>query len=36
LPIGLQMTGKPFDEPMLLRIGDSYERDTNWWREGPA
>ena len=35
LPIGLQMTGKPFDEPMLLRIGDSYERDTNWWREGP-
>jgi aspartyl-tRNA(Asn)/glutamyl-tRNA(Gln) amidotransferase subunit A len=36
LPIGLQMTGKPFDEPMLLRIGDSYERDTNWWREGPG
>jgi aspartyl-tRNA(Asn)/glutamyl-tRNA(Gln) amidotransferase subunit A len=35
LPIGLQMTGKPFDEPMLLRIGDSYERDTNWWKEGP-
>jgi aspartyl-tRNA(Asn)/glutamyl-tRNA(Gln) amidotransferase subunit A len=36
LPIGLQMTGKPFDEPTLLRIGDSYERDTNWWREGPT
>jgi aspartyl-tRNA(Asn)/glutamyl-tRNA(Gln) amidotransferase subunit A len=36
LPIGLQMTGKPFDEPMLLRIGDSYERDTNWWKEGPG
>ena len=36
LPIGLQLTGKPFDEATLLRIGDSYERDTNWWKEGPA
>lgn len=35
LPIGLQLTGKPFDEATLLRIGDSYERDTNWWREFP-
>jgi aspartyl-tRNA(Asn)/glutamyl-tRNA(Gln) amidotransferase subunit A len=36
LPIGLQMTGKPFDETTLLRVADSYERDTNWWRECPA
>ena len=36
LPIGLQMTGKPFDEGTLLRIADGYERDTNWWRECPA
>jgi aspartyl-tRNA(Asn)/glutamyl-tRNA(Gln) amidotransferase subunit A len=35
LPIGLQITGKPFEEATLLRIGDSYERDTNWWRECP-
>jgi aspartyl-tRNA(Asn)/glutamyl-tRNA(Gln) amidotransferase subunit A len=35
LPIGLQMTGRPFDEATLLRIGDAYERDTNWWRECP-
>ena len=35
LPIGLQLTGKPFDEAMLLKVGDSYERDTNWWRECP-
>ena len=35
LPIGLQMTGKPFEEATLLRIGDSYERDTGWWKEGP-
>jgi aspartyl-tRNA(Asn)/glutamyl-tRNA(Gln) amidotransferase subunit A len=33
LPIGLQMTGRPFDEPTLLRIGDTYERDTKWWAE---
>jgi aspartyl-tRNA(Asn)/glutamyl-tRNA(Gln) amidotransferase subunit A len=36
LPIGLQLTGKPFDEATLLRIGDSYERDTGWWKECPA
>jgi aspartyl-tRNA(Asn)/glutamyl-tRNA(Gln) amidotransferase subunit A len=35
LPIGLQLTGKAFDEETLLRIGDSYERDTNWWKERP-
>jgi len=35
LPIGLQMTGRPFDEATLLRIGDAYERDTNWWKECP-
>jgi aspartyl-tRNA(Asn)/glutamyl-tRNA(Gln) amidotransferase subunit A len=36
LPIGLQVTGRPFDEATLLRIGDTYERDTNWWKECPA
>jgi aspartyl-tRNA(Asn)/glutamyl-tRNA(Gln) amidotransferase subunit A len=35
LPIGLQMTGRVFDEPTLLRIGDAYERDTKWWAEMP-
>jgi aspartyl-tRNA(Asn)/glutamyl-tRNA(Gln) amidotransferase subunit A len=35
LPIGLQMIGRPFDEGTLLRIGDAYERDTNWWKECP-
>jgi aspartyl-tRNA(Asn)/glutamyl-tRNA(Gln) amidotransferase subunit A len=32
LPVGLQLTGRPFDEATLLRIGDTYERDTNWWK----
>ena len=36
LPIGLQLTGKPFDEATLLRVGDSYERDTNWWKACPS
>ena len=36
LPIGLQLTGRPFDEATLLKIGDCYERDTNWWKECPA
>jgi aspartyl-tRNA(Asn)/glutamyl-tRNA(Gln) amidotransferase subunit A len=36
LPIGLQLTGRPFDEATLLQIADAYERDTPWWREAPA
>ncbi len=35
LPIGLQLTGRMFDEATLLRIGDSYERDTDWWKTLP-
>jgi aspartyl-tRNA(Asn)/glutamyl-tRNA(Gln) amidotransferase subunit A len=35
LPIGMQLTGRPFDEGTILRISDAYERDTNWWRKGP-
>jgi aspartyl-tRNA(Asn)/glutamyl-tRNA(Gln) amidotransferase subunit A len=35
LPIGLQLTGKPFDEATLLKVGDSYERETNWWKACP-
>jgi aspartyl-tRNA(Asn)/glutamyl-tRNA(Gln) amidotransferase subunit A len=30
LPIGLQLTGRMFDEPTLLRAGDAYQRDTAW------
>ena len=35
LPIGLQLTGRMFDEATLLRIGDSYERDSAWWKTPP-
>ena len=36
LPIGLQLTGRHFDEATILRLADAYERDTAWWREEPA
>jgi aspartyl-tRNA(Asn)/glutamyl-tRNA(Gln) amidotransferase subunit A len=35
LPIGLQLTGRAFDEATLLRVADAYERDTSWWSEHP-
>jgi len=36
LPIGLQLTGRRFDEATLLRIAEAYERDTAWWKETPG
>lgn len=36
LPIGLQLIGKPFDESTLLRVGDSYQRLTDWHSRRPA
>ena len=35
LPIGLQLTGRPFDEAGLLRAADAYERETDWHRQMP-
>jgi aspartyl-tRNA(Asn)/glutamyl-tRNA(Gln) amidotransferase subunit A len=35
LPIGLQFTGRPFDERTLLRVADAYEHDTEWWKQQP-
>jgi aspartyl-tRNA(Asn)/glutamyl-tRNA(Gln) amidotransferase subunit A len=35
LPVGLQLTGRPFDEATLLRIADAYERQANWSKELP-
>ena len=35
LPIGLQLTGRPFDEATLLRIADAYERETDWHMRRP-
>jgi aspartyl-tRNA(Asn)/glutamyl-tRNA(Gln) amidotransferase subunit A len=30
LPVGIQLTGRRFDEATLLRVADAYERDTAW------
>jgi aspartyl-tRNA(Asn)/glutamyl-tRNA(Gln) amidotransferase subunit A len=35
LPIGLQLTGRAFDEATILRTADAYERDTEWWKQAP-
>jgi aspartyl-tRNA(Asn)/glutamyl-tRNA(Gln) amidotransferase subunit A len=36
LPIGLQLTGRMFDEATLLRVADAYERVTDWHRRVPS
>ena len=35
LPVGLQLTGRMFDEATLLRAADSYERATGWHTQSP-
>src|SRR5262249_4904062 len=35
LPVGLQLTGRRFDEATLLRLADAYERDTAWSTQTP-
>ncbi len=36
LPIGFQLMGRMFDEAMLLRVGDAYERVTEWSTKAPS
>jgi aspartyl-tRNA(Asn)/glutamyl-tRNA(Gln) amidotransferase subunit A len=35
LPIGLQLTGRMFDEVTVLRAGDAFQRDTTFHTEAP-
>jgi aspartyl-tRNA(Asn)/glutamyl-tRNA(Gln) amidotransferase subunit A len=35
LPIGLQLTGRFFEESTVLRAADAYERETGWWERTP-
>ncbi len=36
LPLGMQILGRPFGEPTILRIGHAYERATEWHRRRPT
>lgn len=35
LPIGLQIAGRPFDEPAVLRVAHAYERSHDWKERRP-
>jgi aspartyl-tRNA(Asn)/glutamyl-tRNA(Gln) amidotransferase subunit A len=35
LPIGLQILGKPFGEPTILRVAHAYEQATEWHKRKP-
>ncbi len=35
LPIGLQIAGKPFDEPAVLRIAYTYQQHARWYEKRP-
>ena len=35
LPLSVQLTGRPFDEPTVLRAAHAYERSTEWHRRRP-
>jgi aspartyl-tRNA(Asn)/glutamyl-tRNA(Gln) amidotransferase subunit A len=36
LPIGMQIIGKPFDEPTVFKVADAYQRITDWHTRTPA
>ncbi len=36
LPLSLQIVGKPFDEATVPRVGDAYQRLTDWHLRLPA
>ncbi len=35
LPLSLQIVGKPFDEPAVLRVGDAFQQRTDWHLQTP-
>jgi aspartyl-tRNA(Asn)/glutamyl-tRNA(Gln) amidotransferase subunit A len=35
LPLSMQITGRPFDEATVLRVGHTYEQNTDWHKRHP-
>jgi aspartyl-tRNA(Asn)/glutamyl-tRNA(Gln) amidotransferase subunit A len=35
LPIGMQIVGRPFEESAALRVGDAFQRATDWHDRHP-
>ena len=35
LPVGMQLLGKPFDEPTMLRVGYTYQQHAKWHERRP-
>jgi aspartyl-tRNA(Asn)/glutamyl-tRNA(Gln) amidotransferase subunit A len=36
LPVGMQITGRPGDEPTVLRLAHAYEQATDWHKRKPV
>jgi aspartyl-tRNA(Asn)/glutamyl-tRNA(Gln) amidotransferase subunit A len=36
LPLGMQLTGRPWEETTVLRVGDAYQAMTDWHVRAPA
>ena len=35
LPVGMQIVGKPFDEPGIIRVAHAYEQEARWFERRP-
>ena len=36
MPIGMMITGHPYDEKTVLRVGNAFEKLTHWHQRAPA
>ena len=36
LPVGMQIAGKPFDEPGVIRAAYAYQQEARWFEQRPS